>query len=86
MLDTDTLKITRRVEFPEGSRPWMLRISPNGREVWVQTVNGSNTVLDAQTLETFTPRSSVNSPSSPLGRRTADTISSPMPPIRGRLC
>ena len=53
MLDTDTLKISRRVEFPEGSRPWMLRASPNGREVWVQTASGSNVVLDAQTLETL---------------------------------
>src|SRR5215207_6298562 len=53
MLDINTLKISRRVELPEGSRPWMLRVSPNGREVWVQTASGSNAVLDAQTLETL---------------------------------
>jgi DNA-binding beta-propeller fold protein YncE len=53
MLDTEMLKISRRVEFPEGSRPWMLRVSPNGREVWVQTASGSNAVLDAQTLKTL---------------------------------
>ena len=52
MLDTDTLRIANRVEFPEGSRPWMLRVSPDGREVWVQTATGSNVVLDSQTLET----------------------------------
>jgi DNA-binding beta-propeller fold protein YncE len=51
MLDTNTLKITSRVEFPEGSKPWMLRVSPDGREVWVQTASGSNAVLDARTLE-----------------------------------
>ncbi|MDQ4043658.1 MAG: YncE family protein [Actinomycetota bacterium] len=41
------------MEFPEGSRPWMLRVSPDGREVWVQTATGSNVVLDSQTLETL---------------------------------
>ncbi len=53
MLDTETLKVANRVEFPEGSRPWMLRVSPDGREVWVQTATGSNVVLDSQTLETL---------------------------------
>ena len=53
MLDTNTLKITSRAEFPEGSKPWMLRVSPDGREVWVQTASGSNAVLDARTLETL---------------------------------
>ena len=53
MLDTNTLKVARRAEFPEGSRPWMLRVSPDGREVWVQTAGGSNVVLDSQSLETL---------------------------------
>jgi DNA-binding beta-propeller fold protein YncE len=53
VLDTETLKVANRVEFPEGSRPWMLRVSPDGREVWVQTATGSNVVLDSQTLETL---------------------------------
>ena len=53
MLDTDTLRIANRVEFPEGSRPWMLRVSPDGRKVWVQTATGTNVVLDSQTLETL---------------------------------
>ena len=51
MLDTETLKVTRRVEFPEGSKPWMLRASPDGKEVWVQMATRSNVVLDSQTLE-----------------------------------
>ncbi len=53
MLATGTLKVAKRVEFPEGSKPWMLRVSPNGSEVWVQTASGLNVVLDAQTLETL---------------------------------
>ena len=53
MLGTETLKVARRVQFPEGSKPWMLRVSPDGKEVWVQTATGSNLVLDAQTLETL---------------------------------
>jgi DNA-binding beta-propeller fold protein YncE len=53
MLDTNTLKIVRRAEFSEGSKPWMLRVSPDGREVWVQTASGSNVILDARTLETL---------------------------------
>jgi DNA-binding beta-propeller fold protein YncE len=53
VLDTVTLKVARRAQFPEGSKPWMLRVSPDGKEVWVQTATGSNLVLDAQTLETL---------------------------------
>lgn len=53
MVDTGTLRVSRRVELPEGSRPWMLRASPDGKEVWVQTASGQNVVLDAETLETL---------------------------------
>ncbi len=31
----------------------MLRVSPDGKKVWVQTASGSNVVLDSQTLETL---------------------------------
>jgi DNA-binding beta-propeller fold protein YncE len=51
MFDTEKLEITNRVEFPEGTRPWMLRVSPDGKVVYVQTASGSNVVLDARTLE-----------------------------------
>jgi DNA-binding beta-propeller fold protein YncE len=51
MFDTEKLEITKRVEFSEGSRPWMLRASPDGKVVYVQTASGSNVVLDARTLE-----------------------------------
>ena len=53
MLDTSTLKVAKRVGFPEGSKPWMLRASPDGKEVWVQTASGTNVVLDSRTLETL---------------------------------
>ncbi len=53
MVDTETLEVSRRVEFPEGSKPWMLRSSPDGKEVWVQTASGTNVVLDSRTLETL---------------------------------
>ncbi len=53
MLDTKSLKVAKRAEFPEGSRPWMLRASPDGKEVWVQTASGTNVVLDSRTLETL---------------------------------
>lgn len=51
MVNATSLKVTKRVGFPMGSRPWMLRVSPEGREVWVQTASGTNVVLDARTLE-----------------------------------
>jgi YVTN family beta-propeller protein len=31
----------------------MLRVSPDGKEVWVQTASGSNVVLDSRSLETL---------------------------------
>lgn len=51
MFDTGKLKIIKRVDFPKGSKPWMLRVSPDGKVVYVQTASGSNVVLDARTLE-----------------------------------
>jgi DNA-binding beta-propeller fold protein YncE len=94
MLDTGTLKISRRVEFPEGSRPWMLRVSPDGREVWVQTASGSNVVLDALTLETLhaeeVGEQPVTTAWSPDGRynfvtHAADTWVAVLDPETGRL-
>jgi len=43
--------VVQRMQFPAGSKPFMLRVSPNGKEVWVQaTAANTNTILDAQTL------------------------------------
>lgn len=50
-LDLATGEITKRVAFMEGSKPHMLRVSPDGATIWVQTAAaGSNAVLDADTL------------------------------------
>lgn len=62
MVDTRSLEIVKRVEFPEGSKPWMLRVSPDGRVVYVQTASGANAVLDSQTLETLYTERVGNSP------------------------
>jgi streptogramin lyase len=75
MFDTEKLEITERVEFPEGSRPWMLRVSPDGKVVYVQTASGSNVVLDARTLESSTRRKSEASPQPQPGRPTDATTS-----------
>jgi DNA-binding beta-propeller fold protein YncE len=43
--------VIKTVEFPAGSKPHMLRVSPDGKEVWVQTANANtNVVLDAVDL------------------------------------
>lgn len=40
--------------FPSGSKPYMLRVTPDGRHVWVQTgAANTNVVLDAGTMETL---------------------------------
>jgi DNA-binding beta-propeller fold protein YncE len=44
-------KLVKTVSFPARSKPHMLRVSPDGKEVWVQTVGAStNVVLDATDL------------------------------------
>lgn len=49
--DTESLQVVARTRFPDGSKPWMLRVSPQGTHVWVQTATtGQNVVLDARTL------------------------------------
>jgi YVTN family beta-propeller protein len=40
------------VEFPPGSKPYMLRVSPDGQVVWVQTAAAkTNVVLDVERME-----------------------------------
>lgn len=44
----------KTVEFPADSKPYMLRVSPDGNAVWVQTAGTNvNTVLDAESMETL---------------------------------
>lgn len=51
-IDLKTLQVVKRVPMGEGTRPHMLRVSPDGRTVWVQNAReNTNVILDAQTLE-----------------------------------
>src|SRR5262245_50136942 len=44
-------KLVKTVWFPARSKPHMLRVSPDGKEVWVQTADANtNVVLDASDL------------------------------------
>jgi len=55
MFDTRTWELVKTVNFPQGSQPFMLRVSPDGKEVWVQTAKAdTNVVLDAADLSTLT--------------------------------
>jgi DNA-binding beta-propeller fold protein YncE len=43
--------LVKTVPFPPQSKPHMLRVSPDGKEVWVQTANANtNVILDAGNL------------------------------------
>jgi DNA-binding beta-propeller fold protein YncE len=43
--------VVKTVSFPARSKPHMLRVSPDGKEVWVQTAEtNTNVVLDAADL------------------------------------
>ena len=44
-------RLVKTVSFPARSKPHMLRVSPDGKEVWVQTAEANtNVVLDASDL------------------------------------
>ena len=50
--DLATNKVIQRVDFPKGSKPYMLRVSPNGKELWVQAAgNNTNNILDPDNLK-----------------------------------
>jgi YVTN family beta-propeller protein len=50
-LNATDLSLIKRVNFPAGSKPHMLRVSPDGQTVWVQTAQaGTNVVLKASDL------------------------------------
>ena len=51
-IDTTTRNIVKTVNFPSGSRPYMLRATPDGKRLWVQTAEANtNVILDAETLD-----------------------------------
>jgi DNA-binding beta-propeller fold protein YncE len=53
-VDLAARQVVKRVEFQQGSKPWMLRVSPDGQEVWVQTgAANTNVVLNAEDLSTL---------------------------------
>src|SRR2546428_3783636 len=44
-------RLVKTVAFPARSKPHMLRVSPDGKEAWVQTAEANtNVVLDASDL------------------------------------
>jgi DNA-binding beta-propeller fold protein YncE len=46
-----TRRLIKTVAFPARSKPHMLRVSPDGKEVWVQTADANtNVVLNADDL------------------------------------
>jgi DNA-binding beta-propeller fold protein YncE len=52
--DVAKREIVKTVPFPAGAKPYMLRVSPDGKEVWVQSgVTNSNYVLNADDLSTL---------------------------------
>ena len=56
-LDLDRFEIVERMSLPEGSKPHMLRVAPDGASVWVLTaVGGTNEVLDPDTLAVLSSR------------------------------
>lgn len=45
-------KIVGRVDFPKGSKPYMLRVSPDGKQLWVQASGAStNNIVDPESLQ-----------------------------------
>ncbi len=63
MFDTRTWELVKTVTFPQGSQPFMLRVSPDGKEVWVQTGKlDENVVLRADDLSTLATMSTGKGP------------------------
>jgi DNA-binding beta-propeller fold protein YncE len=53
-IDMQTWQVVKTVKFPDGTKPHMLRVSPDGKEVWVQTANANtNSVLSVDDLSTL---------------------------------
>ncbi len=51
-VDPATLEVLQTLRFPEGTQPWMVTATPDGRRLWVQEQNGaSNVILNAMTLQ-----------------------------------
>ena len=58
-----TRRLVKTVSFPARSKPHMLRVSPDGKEVWVQTVGANtNVVLNADDLSVLATSPTGKSP------------------------
>ena len=56
-------KLIKTVAFPARSKPHMLRVSPDGKEVWVQTAEANtNVVLSADDLSVLSTEPTGKSP------------------------
>jgi len=56
-------KLVKTVSFPARSKPHMLRVSPDGKEVWVQTAEANtNVVLGADDLSVLSTEPTGSSP------------------------
>ncbi len=56
-------KLVKTVAFPARSKPHMLRVSPDGKEVWVQTAEANtNVVLGADDLSVLSTQPTGKSP------------------------
>jgi DNA-binding beta-propeller fold protein YncE len=56
-------KLLKTVSFPAHSKPHMLRVSPDGKEVWVQTADANtNVVLNADDLSVLSTEPTGKSP------------------------
>jgi YVTN family beta-propeller protein len=56
-------KLIKTVSFPPRSKPHMLRVSPDGKEVWVQTAEANtNVVLSADDLSVLSTEPTGKSP------------------------
>jgi YVTN family beta-propeller protein len=62
-IDMVSRKLVKTVSFPARSKPHMLRVSPDGREVWVQTADtNTNVVLDASDLSVLATQATGKGP------------------------
>ena len=56
-------RLVKTVSFPARSKPHMLRVSPDGKEVWVQTAEANtNVVLGADDLSVLATEPTGNAP------------------------
>ena len=73
-IDLTSRTLVKSIPFPTGSKPYMLRVSPDGKVVWVQTSGvNTNVVLDVESMDVLhreaTGKGPVQSAFGPPGQR-----------------